>query len=1328
MEVQGPIGSQESVLVHLDFSKPSVRAHQLLVLHNRPSSTPHSAPGEAHCRVSSQSLPLPAFAGTIDVCEAGAPITSELDTLVTAEWRNKTWKKAPSNTVDELSYTGGNRLLFRVKELQSCLEKLGLTKTGRKTELQQRILTYINQGPADSCDHWKSEAAGRIINQVHCEMRGVPYRHPSSSPSSSTHVAVATEQIPNGSSAGRSEASPSPASANTTIRCPCGIHRDTGSRMIQCGVADCGVWQHCHCVGIPPGPEMPTNFMCELCRLDRCDPFWFPTHKAMFAPTLLRNVPSRPPATLLGPLEASQRMDKTLELPSATARLIQQQPHKYRLQMVCLMMNDPVACRMHWPMHPVLQVNYTGFKPYPRNSNAKLGPAGRDEPLNLAGVCLNPPSSRNVISLEAQDPRKFCVTVQMAERRGVDEVKAMIARTESLPEALQRVQVQAVKDTTAAADEDDDIAVTSTGFSLKCPLSGSRMQTPARVVGTDGLVAFDLVTFLEIAKRTRKWVCPHSMKNFSVFELQVDAYMQRVLECIQSQPDIVEIEVSAEGQWRPAGSTDRWRDITEDVSTAAITGPVVKQELNNAPMASDSDSEEEMSEGEELRQAAAAMAVSKKRARDAEEIISLLSDSDDEPMPVSPSARHAANGYPQQPSRGTARPSAPIPAAGLRPGVPPPMPHIMPNPRWAPRPGPGTNAASSSLQKGTGVFSASSHSSRQPGSSLPATKAGSQSSGPPPTHASRSGGAAPGVGSLSSHFVRQGAGSASQQPSIPGLGPQSSQGPSNAWRNTLPAIFQRQQQQQQQQQSQMVQPAGSGEIQPHPASHGSVSGARSGAVAPSSSHGAHPTASSSQLAWRGGASASQLQSNGAAQPARTETTATTTRITPCPDNPLRLRIQKFPKPAAPASAPPPQLAPGSSAAGPGPHSPLCSTGTPTHPIHSSGYRLPANSHHTSPSQPTGLGPPPTHFGSAGQSPWMGVQYPMQPPQLQHLQYMPAGLQPPGMTAFQQGYHPGMYGGGQQPQLMQQQPYGMSHPGGWQQWGSQTLMPNGAQSASQHDQFQSSIMHQQQQQPQTSQQHIHSILQPASQPPGQPPFMDEITALLLAEDNPSDQPPISAQSSQPHQQSGDGAHPQGSQPLPGSDGGDELTRLLQHGEAPGASDPSLGNPQQGFSASGAAHSGNPSLPAQPTHSKPHPGNTASGSSTHSGLQGTAEGLQHGAPTAQPLTSGLQQKAGTHGQQDEGNGLDPDWTPPTIEGDPWEPSSAPSSSFGDFLNTCPFDFSPGNPDEVGEGVPGLDGSRGRQDEQLAGNDPQSPGAPPPPPQANGIIDLDSDAGTP
>ena len=109
----------------------------------------------------------------------------------------------------------------------------------------------------------------------------------------------------------------------------------------------------------------------------------------------------------------------------------------------------------------------------------------------------------------------------------------------------------------------------------------------------------------------------------------------------------------------------------------------------------------------------------------------------------------------------------------------------------------------------------------------------------------RSGGAAPGVAGLSSHFVRQGSSQATQQPAIPGLGPQSSQGQSSAWRKTLPAIFQRQQQQQ------MAQPAGSGGTQHHPASNGSASGATSGAVAPSSSHGARPTASSSHNPWHG---------------------------------------------------------------------------------------------------------------------------------------------------------------------------------------------------------------------------------------------------------------------------------------------------------------------------------------------------------------------------------------------------------------------------------------------------------------------------------------------
>lgn len=49
--------------------------------------------------------------------------------------------------------------------------------------------------------------------------------------------------------------------------------------------------------------------------------------------------------------------------------------------------------------------------------------------------------------------------------------------------------------------------------------------------------------------------------------LQVDSYLERVLEVIGSA-DINEIEVSPEGRWRPAGTSEEFRDIMEDPSAA----------------------------------------------------------------------------------------------------------------------------------------------------------------------------------------------------------------------------------------------------------------------------------------------------------------------------------------------------------------------------------------------------------------------------------------------------------------------------------------------------------------------------------------------------------------------------------------------------------------------------------------------------------------------------------------------------------------------------------------------------------------------------------------
>jgi hypothetical protein len=64
----------------------------------------------------------------------------------------------------------------------------------------------------------------------------------------------------------------------TKVRCLCSSTM-LNDNMIKCEDAKCQVWQHMTCVLIPDkptegvSPEVPPHFYCELCRLNRADPY-----------------------------------------------------------------------------------------------------------------------------------------------------------------------------------------------------------------------------------------------------------------------------------------------------------------------------------------------------------------------------------------------------------------------------------------------------------------------------------------------------------------------------------------------------------------------------------------------------------------------------------------------------------------------------------------------------------------------------------------------------------------------------------------------------------------------------------------------------------------------------------------------------------------------------------------------------------------------------------------------------------------------------------------------------------------------------------------------
>ena len=79
------------------------------------------------------------------------------------------------------------------------------------------------------------------------------------------------------------------------------------------------------------------------------------------------------------------------------------------------------------------------------------------------------------------------------------------------------------------SSDDDAVQIGRTVLSLRCPLTGSRIRTPARFLPVGGLSAFDLDAFLDLVSRSRKWQCPHSMRALPVQDLMLDTYLARIL-------------------------------------------------------------------------------------------------------------------------------------------------------------------------------------------------------------------------------------------------------------------------------------------------------------------------------------------------------------------------------------------------------------------------------------------------------------------------------------------------------------------------------------------------------------------------------------------------------------------------------------------------------------------------------------------------------------------------------------------------------------------------------------------------------------------------------
>ncbi|KAG0519624.1 hypothetical protein BDA96_08G002700 [Sorghum bicolor] len=470
---------------------------------------------------------------------------------------------------------------FRIKELKDVLDQLGLSKQGKKQDLVDRVMAVlISQQDEETNGLPKAKMVLKIVEDTFRKMQ------------------EATNTVTPSRSHGSVKPKKKPESAQAVkVRCPCGDSKPNDS-MIKCIDPQCNMWQHVGCVIIPDAeksadnisPELPSCFYCEVCRLSRADPFWVTMHHLLL-PVLIG------PSTVAADGSYTvQYTAKSFQLSRTNREMLQQA--ECDVQVWCILLSDKVPFRMQWPLHSDMQVNGIYVRVVNRQPHQKLGANGRDDGPLLTDYLKEGP---NKISLSRNDSRTFCLGIRIAKRRSLEQVLNLVPKEqdgEKFDDALARVRRcvgGGAEANNADSDSDIEVVADSVSVNLRCPMTASRIQIAGRFKPCAHMGCFDLEAFIEINQRSRKWQCPICLKNYSLENIIIDPYFNRITSLIKSCGDgTSEIDVKPDGSWRVKGRAElkdlvQWHqpDGTLSVATDTAAKPeicIVKHEVKEEPL------------------------------------------------------------------------------------------------------------------------------------------------------------------------------------------------------------------------------------------------------------------------------------------------------------------------------------------------------------------------------------------------------------------------------------------------------------------------------------------------------------------------------------------------------------------------------------------------------------------------------------------------------------------------------------------------------------------------------------------------------------------------
>ncbi|KAJ5753835.1 uncharacterized protein N7511_007988 [Penicillium nucicola] len=211
---------------------------------------------------------------------------------------------------------------------------------------------------------------------------------------------------------------------------------------------------------------------------------------------------------------------------------------------------------------------------------------GTTQPADVTNYIRKKPDyPNNIVMTYALTQKKFFALANLVKQHPIEDLVSEL-RTRKL---ISKEQV--IREMKNRA-HDSDIVATSSVMSLKCPLSTLRIQVPCRSIICTHNQCFDASSFLELQKQAPTWTCPVCSKATSFESLQVDQYVDDILQTTSSNIDQVTVE--PDGAWSGPSDSDTGNlggmtpasDDDDDLIEISEPGvPLVKQEPGSASIA-----------------------------------------------------------------------------------------------------------------------------------------------------------------------------------------------------------------------------------------------------------------------------------------------------------------------------------------------------------------------------------------------------------------------------------------------------------------------------------------------------------------------------------------------------------------------------------------------------------------------------------------------------------------------------------------------------------------------------------------------------------------------